>query len=300
MSTYQRVAIVTDSSASLPNDIIAQYDITIVPQQIIFGDQIYRDGIDLDSTRLYTMLSQSKMTPTTSAPNPSDFLHAFYAVKERAESIICITLSQQLSATHNAAKTACALFQVDYPDYSIKLIDSETSIGSEGLIILAAARFAKANKNIYEVAAAATFVQNRVRQFAFLDTLHYVAKGGRVPKLAAWIGSLLQFKPLLELSQGKASLIARPRSHSKALERLIKIVSEDTKHTPFPLRVNLLHANAQTEIAHFYRRIEQELDCTEILVSEFAPVVGVHTGPGVLGLAYYSTEGEGEFTRQYS
>lgn len=292
MPTYQRVAIVTDSSTSLPHNVIRQYDITIVPQQIIFEDQIYRDGIDLDSTQLYTMLKQSKKAPTTSAPNSSDFLHAFYAAKELADSILCITLSQQLSATHDAAKTACSLFRDEYPDHPITLIDSETSIGSEGLIVLAAARFAKANKNIDEVEAAATFVQKRVRQFAFLDTLHYVAKGGRVPKIAAWIGSLLQFKPLLELSKGEASMIARPRSHNKALERLIKIVSEDVKSAP--LRINLLHAEAQSEIAHLRRRIEQELHCKEILVSEFAPVVGVHTGPGILGLAYYSTEDEGE------
>jgi DegV family protein with EDD domain len=129
-----------------------------------------------------------------------------------------------------------------------------------------------------------------VRQLAFLETLHYAWKGGRVPKIAAWAGSLLQVKPLLELSHGEVSLRGRPRTRQKAIDRLLQLVAEDAKGAP--LRINVLHAQAPEDALALQQRVERELHCTEVIVSEFAAVVGAHTGPGLLGLAYYPTEGE--------
>ena len=290
MSPQSQVAVVADSTASLPAEFTSRYAISVVPVELVFQGRTYRDGVDLEPGEFYRLLEQAETLPTTSAPSPADFLAAFRSASERASSILCITPSQRLSATYSAACTAANLFQQDEPQVPLRIVDSKAAAGAEGLVVLAAARCAAAGGDLHRVCAAAQLVQERVRLVAFLETLHYAWKGGRVPKVAAWASSLLQVTPLMELRHGEVIFRGRPRTRQKATERLLQLVRDDMGDVP--VRVNVLHAQAPEEAAALRERVRQGLHGVEAFVSEFTPVMGAHTGPGLLGLAYYSVEGE--------
>ena len=168
----------------------------------------------------------------------------------------------------------------------IRVLDSQAVAGSQGFVALEAHRASVEGKGLAEIVSQIESLIPRLHLLAYLDTLIYLGRSGKITKAKAWAGTLLGFKPLVELSQGEATLIERPRSSGKAMERLLGIVAERTGDRP--THVNVMHANA-LEKAHKLRdRAQEVLNCQEIFISEFTPVMGAHTGPGLLGMAYYS------------
>ena len=282
----RQVAVVVDSSSCLPRRFLEELDIHVVPHELVIEDRSFRDGVDIEPAEFYRLLQENHRIPTTSSPRPTTFLEAFRSAVAVAESAVCITLSAGFSATFHYASVAARMADEEMPGFSIKVVDSKAAAGAEGLIALEAARAAQRGAGLDEVVHRIEELIPQVDLLAFLDTLFYLRRSGRVPRVAAWAGSLLGIKPLTELKLGEARVVAKPRSRSKALERLISLTKGRVEHRP--VHVNVMHADAADDAEILRQRVEMELDCRELFVSEFTPVMGAHLGPGLLGLAFYT------------
>ena len=198
----RKVVIVTDTTACILQEMVSEYGIEVVPVDIIFGDKVYRDRIDISQTEFYSRIRRTKKLPTTSGALPEPFLGAFRRASETTNSVLCITLPSQLSVMFNSAKVAINMAKEVLPDLVIELLDCSTAAAGQGLVAIAAARAADTGKNLAEVKETAQKAMKRVHLFATLDTLRYLVKGGRVPKAVGLAGSLLQIKPIFTINSG--------------------------------------------------------------------------------------------------
>jgi len=282
-----KVAIVTDTTACIPKEQVEEYAIELVPIEVIFGDKVYRDGIDISPAEFYARLRQAKKLPTTSGSLPGPFLEAYRRASQRASNILCITLPSKLSGMFNSARLAVKMAEKALPNVVIELLDCNTAAAGQGLVVLSAARAAALGKGPAEVTATAKRVMQRVNLFATLDTLRYLVKGGRVPKAAGLASSLLQIKPIFTVNDGDALPVVNARTISGAIKRILKIMEQKTVKGQ-PLHVAVMHADALDKAVALKSQISSRFDCTELFITEFTPVMGVHTGPGVIGVAFYS------------
>ena len=280
-----KVKIVVDSAICLPKELLEEHNIEVVPENFIFQNRAYKDGVDLDPQQLYTLLRQTPEIPTTSAPSPQDFTDAFQRVAKNASSIACILVTGGLS---QAGLQAAMIAKSNFSQCPIEILDSRISLGAYGFIVLAAARSASNGKPLLEVIKAAEDMKKRVSLICALDTLKYLAKGGRIGKVAHLMGTLLDVKPIIELSTSTGVLqpIQRVRSRQKALRRLLEIMEERTG-TKKPLHVSIDHADVLTDANWLKDQILSSFNCTEIYVNTLAPVIGVHSGPSTIALSFY-------------
>lgn len=283
----RKVAIVTDSIACLPEELVEELGIRVVPINLICGDKVYRDGVDITPSEVYRMLREGDTLPTTSAPPPAAYLEAYCELSQRAESIVCITLAAELTMVYQSAMQAREMAREVLTDTTIEVMDCRTAAGAQGLIALAAARAAAAGKDLEEVSRVVKDMIGRVRMVAMMDTLYYLAKGGRIPKAAAWAGSMLKVKPLLTVSRGTARLVTVVRTKRRAVERLLEIMRESVGSKK-GVHVMVMHADIPGQAEGLKERITSEFECTEIYVRDFTPVMGIHTGPGLLGIAFHA------------
>ena len=283
------VAVVVDSSSCLPPEMLRKWNITVVPHELIIDQRSFRDGVDIQPKEFYRLLSEgNSSTLTTAAPRPKHFLDAFLAAAELAPNVLCLTLSAQFSATYQSACAAVALADGKMSGHSVKVVDSHAAAGGSGLIALAAARWASMGLKLDQVVANVDRLVPRVNLLAFLDTLRYLSRSGRVRKLEAWAGSLLSIKPLTELRMDQARMLEKPRSRAKAKDRLLDIMHQ--RVGGMPVKVNVMEADAPEDARALSQRIESEFNCRELFVSQFTPVMGLHTGPGLLGVAFYTDD----------
>ena len=182
----------------------------------------------------------------------------------------------------------------ELPGCHIEVVDSKSAAGAQGLIALEAARTAQAGGDLQSVLRRIEELVPKVNLLAFLDTLYYLSKSGRVPRVAAWAGSLLGIKPLTELKLGGAHMLGKPRSRSRATERLLGMMKSRVEARP--THVNVMHADSIEDAERLRGRVEAEINCRELFISEFTPVMGTHLGPGLLGLAFYTDEPIGSVT----
>jgi len=278
-----KVAIVTDSSACIPDRLVEKYSIQIVPLQIAFGSRVFRDGVDLSQQQFFQMLRNEHLVPTTSSPTPGEFLKHFTVLARSAEVIICICPPPTLSAIYNAAQTAKDMV----PDLPIQIIPLPTAASGQGLVVLAAARAAQAGQDSNKVLETIEDIAPRVRLFGIVDTLEYLRRSGRVAAVSALAASLLSVKPIFRFQDGNADLIATTRTKHRAIERLLKTVADEVKPGAL-LHLAIFHADAVAEAERLKARLAASYNCAELLVTEFTPVMGAHTGPGLLGLAFYA------------
>ena len=284
-----KVAIVTDTTACIPQEQVEKYGIELVPVDIIFGDRVYRDGIDITPDQFYALLRQAEKLPTTSGSLPDPFLEAYRIASRRASSILCITLPSKLSGMFNSARLAKEMAKEALPDTVIEVLDCGTAAAAQGLVVLAAARDAASGGSLTKVIETARNVMQRVNLFATLDTLHYLVKGGRVPKAAALASSLLKIKPIFTVSDGDAHPVTNARTNPGAMKRILKIMEQKVAKGQ-PLHVAVMHADALDRAKELMGEISSRFDCSELFITEFTPVMGVHTGPGVVGVAFYSRD----------
>jgi len=282
-----KVAVVTDSSACVPKEVIKQYGIHILPLILIFEDRSYRDGVDITSQEFYELLKKAKKVPTTSSPSPGEYLEAFLEVAKQASDILCITLPPHLSMAFDSATQAREMARESIPHVNITVFPSRSAALAEGFIAQAAARAAASGKDLSQVIQAAQDMMDRVNAIAMLDTLYYLAKGGRIPKAAAWAGSLFKIKPILDAT-GDVRLLERCRTRKRAMQRLLYIMRQRSGGRP--ICVNLMHANAPEEAERLKADILSQFDCVEFYVTDFTPVIGTHTGPGSIGLSFYTAD----------
>jgi len=283
----KKVAIVTDTTACIPQEQVVKYGIEIVPVQLVFENKVYRDGIDITPTEFYALLRKAKKLPTTSASSPSPYLEAYRQASQRASSILCLTEPAKFSTMLNSALLAKEIAKKELPNLAIEVIDCTTAAAGQGLVALAAARAAEVGKNLDEVIAETKRIMPRVNLFAALDTLHYLVKGGRVPQAAALVNSLLQIKPIFSLNHAEAHTVALPRTISSAIKRILQLMAGKVVKGQ-PLHIAVMHADAPDKALVIRNRIASQFNCVELFITEFTPVMGVHTGPGLVGVAFYS------------
>ncbi len=281
-----KIGIVADSSVSLPKELVEKYKIELVPEVINFGDKVYRDGVNLVPHDFYVMLGRAKELPTTSAPSPQDFIDAYQNAARGKDALACILVTAGFSQMgFQAAMTA----RKSVKQLPIEIIDSRTAMGAYGFIVLAAARAAAEGKSLPEVVEAAKDVQKRVTLILTLETLKYLAKGGRIGKAAHWAGTMLSIKPIMEVpvSVGAIEPLERVRSRPKALRRLLGIMQERVGGKK-QVHVSVDHANVLEEAQWLKEQVSSTFDCAEVYINDWTPVAGVHCGPGVIGLSFYA------------
>jgi len=281
------VAVVTDTTACIPPEQVAKYGIEIVPVQLIIDNKSYRDGIDISPTEFYSLLRKAKKLPTTSSSSPGPYLEAFRRASQRARSILCLTEPSRFSAMYSSASIAKEIAKTELPNTSVEVLNCATAAAGMGLVALSAARATESGKNLPEVVADTRNMMFRVHLFAALDTLHYLVKGGRVPQAAALVNSLFNIKPIFSLNHTGAHTVALPRSIASAIKRMLELMTERVAKGK-PLHVAVMHADAPEKAEALKNKIATQFNCSELLITEFTPVMGVHTGPGLVGVAFYS------------
>ena len=282
--TSKQCAIIADSVACLTGEQTQKYGIGIVPLNIVYDGKAYKDWVDITPKAAYELFLKNPDVFSTSAPTPEDFLQAYREAAQQAKNILCITLSTKLSTTNNTAKIAVDYAKKEMPGTHIEVMDSRTATAAEGFVALAAARAAAAGQSFAEVADAASQMREKVMALVLLDTIRHVYRSGRVPRIAAQVGSVLNLHPLLSVHNG-VNFIGVARNREKGIELLLRKTRE--KVGGRPVHIAVLHAYAGEAAEKLKQRAAAEFDCRELWVSEFSPIMGYACGTGTLGLAFY-------------
>ncbi len=272
------VKIVTDSSADLPEEVVKALEITVVPLYVRFGDEVYRDRVDISEDEFYERLQHDPVHPNTTQPTPQDFVNVYQKLAQGADGIISIHLSAKLSGTCSSALQAKGTVA---NECSVEVVDSETLSMALGLIVIAAAKAAKDGKSLDEVEAVARQTIPKIRLLALLDTLKYLLLGGRIGKAKALLGSILNVKPILTLKDGEVVPTAQVRTRAKGLDRLFEFVQSTTNIQ----ELTVVHSTTPDEAQALAGRLGSVFDTEKIVMSRLGPVLGVHIGPAALIVA---------------
>jgi len=270
------VKVVTNSSADIPQEIVEELGITVAPEYLIFGTKAYKDRIDISEDEFYNKLVHGKIQPTTSNPNPQDFLDIYNELGKTADGIVSIHISTRLSGTVNSANQAKKLTSAKCP---IEIIDSKLVAMALGLVVISAARMAKAGRSFQEVADASHAMISRIHLLALFDTLEYLARGGRIGKAKSLVGAMLNVKPLLTLKDGEFVPVSQVRNKAKGQEKLLEFIA------PFKdvEELCVIYSGQKEEAAALADRIEG-YPRERIMLCRLGPVVGAHAGPGLLAV----------------
>jgi len=273
------VAVVTDSAANVPADVARELGIRVVPIHLRFGPDDYRDGVDMVGGDFYDQLVSEGRPASSTAPSPGEFLEAFEATKD--DEIACVTVSSAVSVTHHEAVLAAERYEG-----RVDVVDSHSATMGEGFVAIEAARAARAGSSLDEVVARAKEVASRARVFGAIETFEFLRRSGRVNKLQAYAATMLDIKPVFQLREGEIGPVARPRTRSRALARVV----EETVRAAGdrPLHLAAFHARAEPDAKELVRRIEARTHTVESFVVEATPVIGAHVGPGLVGVAFFS------------
>ncbi len=276
------IRIVTDSTCDLPNEIVSQHSITVIPLAINVGDKSFLDGVDLTRSEFYAQLPNFNPHPKTAAPGPEVFAQAFKRLADDgAQAILSIHISETLSATVNSAHVAAQQFT----RIPVTVLDSSQLSLGLGLIVERAAQLAGSGKEIQEIISALNNLMKRTHVFASLKTLEYLRRSGRMNFALTGFGELLQLKPLLHMNMGKATA-HRTRTQKRATARLLEWLAE---YAPYE-KLAILHAGVQEEAEALYQQALSYFPQGEVLIAQITPVLGAHLGIGALGFACISKE----------
>ncbi len=272
-------AIVTDSAACLSAASVREHQIEVVPYQLVWDGQVYLDGQDLTPGEFYRKFRSCQTYPTTATPTAGHFAAAYRRAAERADSIAVLVLPQTLTSTYLVARQAAEGF-----DIPIQIVDAGTAACAQGFVVLAAARAANGGASLQQVVAAAEDCRARVGMFFAMETLEHLRRGGRIGRAATLLGARLSIQPVLTLAGGQVQPVAVHQRRRSAIDRVVKEVHRAVKGRP--IRAAIFHADVPAEAAQLADRVQHEFHCVECAVSEFTPVMGAHTGPGIIGICY--------------
>ena len=270
----RRFAVVTDSTADLPAAWRDKYRIEVVPLKVLFGQETFRDGVDMSNEQFFSRLATATKLPTTSAPSPGDFAEVYRRLAEDHDGCISIHIGAQLSATAEAARVGASAVE----GFKVDVVDSQT-------VSMPIAFLCRIAAECETLEAATAAVEQRVpktRVLALLDTLRYLEMGGRLSRAQAIIGTMLDLKPLLLVADAQIKPVDRVRTRSRAIPRMVEYFKSD-----LPVEhMAVMHAQAADEAAQIAEALRQDFPDREITVGEIGCVLGTHTGPKALGLVY--------------
>ena len=269
------VAIVTDSVADLPPHVADEFGVTVVPLVVRFGTDVYRDGLDLSPDQFYGKLKTSKVLPLTSVPPPAAFADAYDKLAEKTNEIVVISLTSKLSATYQVALQSIGLMK---KQCRVEVVDSQWAVMAQGFITIAAAKAAQAGASFDEVLDVARHTIHRVDMRAAFDTLEYLERGGRIGKAQAFLGSLLKVNPVIGMKDGEVHPYARERSRAKAIDHLYNFAASFGKVEGLAIE----YATDFDEANRLIERLHAKYTEVPIYLSRASPVIGTHTGPGLI------------------
>jgi DegV family protein with EDD domain len=278
-----KVALVTDSTAYIPDDLLQKYAITVAPQVLIWGEETFRDGVDILPNEFYKRLANAKVMPSTSQVSIVDMKAIFEGLVEKGNEVLGIFISEKLSGTMQSAQQALQML----PNMAdkIAIVDSQSTAMAMGFQVLVAARASQAGESLQACRQVAEEARSHTGVFFTVDTLEFLRRGGRIGGAQALLGTMLNVKPVLELRDGRIEPLEKVRTKTKATERMLELVVEKVG-SRVPVRLSTLHANAEDEARALLARASAQLNPIEEVFTAVSPVVGTHAGPGTVGLAY--------------
>ena len=278
-----KLAIVTDSTSNIPPELVKAYDIHVAPVRIPWGEVTYRDGVDITPKEFYARMRTSTIPPKTDSGIPGEFLKLFEALRGKVDGVVAIVLSPDFPAAGYASALSAKEMVDDFP---IEVVDSRLASIAEGWVVLTAARAAAAGANLEEVVRVARETIPKVNVFIVFDTLKYLHRIGRVSAPKALIAEMMKVKPIVTIQDGRVVPAGKARTKPKAIQRLLELMGERVGSTP--LHVAIMHADVLEEAEKLKQVIASRFECAELLVTDFTPVMGAATGPGVVGIAFYN------------
>jgi DegV family protein with EDD domain len=277
------VAIVTDSTAYIPPEVVQKHNLTIVPQVVIWDNQTLEDGVDIQPNEFYSRLASSKTMPTTSQVSVLSMHNAFSKLLSQGYEVLGMFLSAKLSGTMQSAYQGRD--ELPSGKEKVQIFDTETTAMAMGFQVLMVARAAMDGASMTDCLALADKVKGTTGVYLVVDTLEFLHRGGRIGGAQRFLGAALNMKPLLTIEGGRVEPVERIRTKAKAHDRLIEIVVEKCAGKS-PIRLATLHANAAEDAKSILAKAEGRLRPVETVFSAVSPAVGTHTGPGTVGLCY--------------
>ena len=279
----QKVGIITDSTAYIPEALLKQYNISIVPLILIWGEETFEDGVDMKPGEFYKRLANTKVMPTTSQATIPSMQRAFTDLLEQGYDVLGIFISSKLSGTMDSAIQARKLMSKGAD--RIAIVDSLATTMAMGWPVLTAARAAEAGENLEECKKVAEQARDQTGVLFVVETLEFLRRGGRIGGAQAMLGTALNIKPLLELQEGRIESVEKIRTKGKAFSRMLDLAEEKMSGRT-PVRLATVHANAETDALAVLETARIRFNPTETLHSLLSPVIGTHAGPGTVALAY--------------
>ncbi|MBP9675311.1 MAG: DegV family protein [Anaerolineaceae bacterium] len=280
-----KVMVVTDSTVNLPPELQNGHPIVTVPLQVIWGNEVLRDGIDIQPKEFFERLSTAKVMPSTSQVTPEDFKKMYAKLLDEGYDIISMHISGKLSGTLDSAIQA----KRDFPEDRIKLVDTLSTSMAMGFQVLSVARMAEIGATLEECVAVAEKAKQNTGVYFVLNTLEFLHRGGRIGGAQAFLGTMLDMKPILELRDGRIEAVERVRTLSKATTRLLDLAEEKISKEHGPIRLCVIQANAEEEGKKLLEAATKRFPTSlvaDAAMSVVGPVLGTHTGPGALGLTF--------------
>jgi DegV family protein with EDD domain len=283
-----RVAVVADSVAALPQEVVDKYNIHIIPVRLTIEGKVYQDtdkDLPPEMVQGFQKLSQIDTTPWS----PEFYFREYEKLSQKADNIVHVVCFSQFTSTISLAKAGAKMAREAMPHLKVEVFDSATATMAQGFIALAVARAAANGKDINGVVEAANAVKSKVNSIFAFDTLDYLARTGRINKLAAWASSLLKVKPLVGLSQGEVHPLSLVRSWSQAIRNIIKAMrgSIDSEK---PLHVAIMDVECPYEAEELANMGKEQFQPAELYITQFTPVMQIVAGPDILGVAFYCGE----------
>lgn len=279
----EKVAIVVDSTAFIPPDLVEKYNLHVIPLIVHWEGKEYRDNIDIKPDEFYTRLKTAKEMPTTSQPSAGEFHDLFSRLAESYDSIVAIVISNELSGTLASAKAARDMM----PDFPIELVDSRSTAMGLGFMVLAAAKAVENGADHKEAAEAARSLVDKMRLIFVLDTLEFLHRGGRIGGGKRFVGSMLAIKPLLHVLDGKVESLASVRTKRKAIKHMLDVFADEVKGKS-NVRAVVLNTLARDEAEEVADEVKRRINPVEFYITDLSPVIGTHVGPGAVGVIYYA------------
>ena len=271
------VKVVTDSTWDLPPELAEKLGITVVPLSVLFGEEAYKDGVEITREAFFDRLVNGNVHPKTSQPSVGDFAAVYKELTDQGHEIVSVHIADKLSGTLNSARAA----KLDLPEATITLVDSATAALALGLVVKATAEAAQAGKTHAEVVAVAEDAAEKTEAYVILETLTYLQKGGRIGKAQALIGGLLSVKPILTIKGGEILPHEKVRSRAKGIAKLKEIAAASAPYA----ELGVIH-EADSEIVTELVETLSALTDKPVLIGKIGAVIGVHAGPDVVGIAF--------------
>jgi DegV family protein with EDD domain len=283
------VGVLTDSCASIPEKLIEELNIKVVPYYLHKGQETLRDLVDVKREEFFRWLATAKELPKTANPSAGDFLEAYKSLAERVGEIVSIHMTSVGSGAYQSAMMAKEMVGEAWPDLRIEVVDTRNVSLCHGWMVIEAARAALAGRSLDEIVQSVKDMIPITKMIQTADTLRYLYMGGRIGKAQHLLGSLLNIKPLIGMEDGVIVPLGQARSRLGAYRRIAEMVERDVGHLG-QVKVAFVHAAALEEVQKLRAMVEERLTCVEVLMAELSPALGVHTGPGTAGVCYFPVQ----------